>query len=150
MHASVISNHLGIRWPLTLVWSSKDIYRGIAQNQALDAIHMDIPEAERRLQELYSRNDEYRQKIHDLVNKRTELAKANSSVRSILGDLFQLKEEQRRIRQEMEIIEKATRILNLSPCMIDYAVNFGMVNTEKWWRRHLLENDNLVSSIHLS
>jgi hypothetical protein len=148
MYASVISKHLGIRWPLTLVWSSKDIYRGIAQNQALDAIHMEIPEAERRLQELHSRNDEYLRKIRELVIKRAELAKANSSLHGILQELFRLKEEQRRIRREIEIIEKAIKIFNLSPCILDYAVNFGMVDTEKQWRRHLLENGNLASHVY--
>jgi hypothetical protein len=145
--ANAISNHLGIAWPLTLVWRSKDDYTGIAQNQALNAIHMKIPEAKSRLQELRSRNDEYERKIRKLVNKRTELAKANGSLSSILEDLFQLKEEQRRIRREIVIIEKATKVLNLQPCILDYAVNFGMVYTEKQWRRHLLENGNLTATV---
>src|SRR5919112_5372488 len=148
MDANMISKHLGIRWPLTLVWGSKDVYPGMAQNQALKAIHIEIPEAERRLQELHSRNNDYGIKIRDLVIKRTELANANSSLHGILEDLFQLKEEQRRIRREIEIIEKATKISSLSPCIIDYAVNFGMLDTEKQWRRHLLGNGNLASPVY--
>jgi hypothetical protein len=145
--ANAISKHLGIAWPLTLVWGSKDDYIGIAQNQALNAVHMKIPEAKSRLQELHSINDEYETKIRKLVNKRTELAKANASLSSILEELFQLKEEQRRIRREIVILEKATKILNLRPCILDYAVNFGMVYTEKQWRRHLLENGNLTATV---
>jgi DNA repair ATPase RecN len=144
----MISKHLGIRWPLTLVWGSKDVYYGMAQNQALNALHMEITEAERRLQDLHSRNNEYGGKIHDLVSKRTELVNANSSLRGILKDLFQLKEEQRIIRREIEIIEKATRMLSLSPCILDYAVNFGMTDTEKQWRRLLLRNGNLSSPVY--
>jgi hypothetical protein len=145
--ANAISKHLGIDWPLILVWGSKDDYIGIAQNQALNAIHMKIPEAKRHLQELHSRMNEYETKIRKLVNKRAELAKANVSLSSILEDLFQLKEEQRRIRREIIILEKATKMLNLRPCILDYAVNFGMVHTEKQWRRHLLENGNLTASV---
>jgi hypothetical protein len=148
MDANMISKHLGIRWPLTLVWGSKDVYPGMAQDQSLKAIHIEIPEAERRLQELHSRNNDYGIKIRDLVIKRTELANANSSLHGILEDLFQLKEEQRRIRREIEIIEKATKISSLSPCIIDYAVNFGMLDTEKQWRRHLLGNGNLASPVY--
>jgi hypothetical protein len=81
------------------------------------------------------------------VNKRTELAKADASLSSILDDLFQLKEEQRRIRSEVIILEKATKILNLRPCILDYAVNFGMAHTEKQWHRHLLENGNLTAPV---
>ncbi|HET6807979.1 MAG TPA: hypothetical protein VFH28_02875 [Nitrososphaera sp.] len=145
--ANAISKHLGIDWPLILVWDSKDDYIGMAQNQALNAIDMKIPEAKSRLQVQHSRIDECKAKIYKLVNKRTELAKANGSLNGILEDLFQLKEEQRRIRSEVVILEKAVKMLNLRPCILDYAVNFGMVHTEKQWHRHLLEDGNLTASV---
>ena len=148
--ANMISKHLGIRWPLTLVWGSKDVYPGMAQNQALEAIHMETQEAERRLQELQSRNNEYARKIHSLVLKRTEIAKTNGPLSRTLEQLFQLKEEQRKIRREIELVDKATRILTLSPCILDYAVNFGIVETEKQWRLHLLGNGNLTSPIYFN
>ena len=150
MDASIICKHLRIRWPLTLVWASRDAYRGLAQDQALNAIHLEISEAERHLQELQLRNDEYGRKIHHLVIKRRELAKANRSLHEILEDLFQLKEEQRKIRREIEIINKATNISHLSPCIIDYAVNFGMVDTEKQWCRHLLEDGDLATPVYFN
>jgi hypothetical protein len=96
------------------------------------------------------RNDEYRRKIHDLVIKRTELAKANRTLHGILEELFQLKEEQRRIRREIEIFNKATKISNLTPCIIDYAVNFGMVDTEKQWYSHLLGNGGLTTPVYFN
>ena len=145
--ANAISKHLGIAWPLILVWDSKDDYMGMAQKQALNAVRMKIPEAKSRLQELHSRIDECKTQIQKLVDKRAELAKANASLSSILEDLFQLKEEQRRIRSEIIILEKATKIMNLRPCILDYAVNFGMANTEKQWHRHLLENGNLTAAV---
>jgi hypothetical protein len=149
--ANVICKHLGIKWwPLTLLWTSKDVYYGIAQNQALNATGIEVPEAETRLKGLRSRNHEYELKIHDIVIKRTELVKANRSLHSILEELFQLKEEQRGIRKEVERIEKATKIWNLSPCIIDYAVNFGMVDTEKQWCTHLLRNGNLASPVYFN
>jgi hypothetical protein len=150
MDAKMISKHLGIRWPLTLVWGSKDVYPGMAQNQALESIHMETQEAERRLQELQSRNNEYAVKIRDLVIERTEIAKTNGSLSRTLEQLFQLKEEQRKIRKEIELVDKATKILNLSPCILDYAVNFGMVETEKQWRLHLVGNGNLTSPVYFN
>jgi cell division protein FtsB len=148
--ANMISKHLGIRWPVTLVWGSKDVYSGTAQNQAFNAINMDIPEAEKRLQYLQSKNNEYSAKIHDLVTKRAELARANISLSGLLEDLFQLKEEQRRIRREIDIVGKATKIFSLSPCILDYAVNFGMADTEKQWWRHLLKDGNLTSPVYFN
>ncbi len=150
MDASIISKHIGIMWPLTVVWSSKDVYSGIAQDQAMGAIRMDTLEAERRLQELDSINNQYARKIYDLIAKRKELVNANRSPHIVLEALFQLKEEQRRIRREIETITKATKMLNLSPCIIDYAVNFGMVDTEKQWSRHLLEDGDLTTPVHFT
>jgi hypothetical protein len=40
-----------------------------------------------------------------------------------------------------------TKIFGLSPCILDYAVNFGMADTEKQWCRHLLRNGNLSSPV---
>ena len=150
MDANAISKHLGIRWPLTIIWGSKDVYQGIAQNQALRSINMEITEAQSRLQELHSRNNEYKIKISNLVTKRKELAKANSSLHDILKDLFQLKEEQRRIRREIVIIAKASQVLNLSPCILDYAINFGMVDTERQWSRSLLTNGDLANPVYFN
>jgi hypothetical protein len=150
MDANVISRHLGIRWPLILVWGSKDIYYGMAQNQALNAIHIEVQDAERRLQELHSKQNEYRRKILALVIKRKELTNANSSLRSIVEELSQLKKEQGKIQREIEIIGKATKIFSLSPCVVDYAVNFGMVDTEKQWRRHLLRDGDLSSPVYFN
>ncbi|MDQ3902192.1 MAG: hypothetical protein M3247_00865, partial [Thermoproteota archaeon] len=129
---------------------SRDVYVGIAQDQALNAIDMAPAEAESRLQELHSRNNEYARKICELVAKRTELMKGGKPLNGVLDALFQLKEEQRRIRHEVEVIEKATNILNLSPCIIDYAVNFGMLDTEKQWCRHLLKSDSLTSPVYFN
>ena len=150
MDASIISKHLGITWPLTLVWASKDVYPGVAQDHAMSVIRMDTLEAERRLQELDSINNQYARKIYGLIVKRKELMNANRSPHIVLDALFQLKEEQRRIRREIETITKATKMLNLSPCMIDYAVNFGMVDTEKQWSRHLLEDGDLTAPVHFN
>ncbi|MDQ3837303.1 MAG: hypothetical protein M3270_10280 [Thermoproteota archaeon] len=148
MDANMISKYLGIRWPLALVWSSKDVYPGMAQNQTLDAIKMEIPEAERRLQELNSVNEEYARRIRELVSRRAELVNANSPISGLLENLFQLKQHQRRTRREIEMIEKAIKVFGLSPCVLDYAVNFGMAATEKQWCRHLLEDGNLTSPVH--
>jgi hypothetical protein len=150
MDANAISKHLGIRWPLTIFWGSKDVYRGIAQDQALRAINIEITEAQTRLQVLQSKNNEYGIKIGNLVAKRKELVKANSSLHDILKDLFQSKEEQRRIRKEIKIIAKANHVLNLSPCILDYAINFGMVDTERQWSRSLLTNGDFGNPVYFN
>ena len=34
----------------------------------------------------------------------------------------------------------------MSPCFVDYAVNFGMANTQIQWRGHLLNNENSLAA----
>jgi hypothetical protein len=36
------------------------------------------------------------------------------------------------------------------PCIIDYAVNFGLVNTELQWKQNLLKNDRFDIPLTLS
>ncbi len=37
---------------------------------------------------------------------------------------------------------KVKNAVEVSPCFLDYAVNFGMANTEVQWRQNLLKNDH--------
>jgi hypothetical protein len=43
--------------------------------------------------------------------------------------------------------KKVKNAVNMSPCFVDYAVNFGLANTEIQWRENLLSNNNLASPL---
>jgi hypothetical protein len=43
--------------------------------------------------------------------------------------------------------EKVKNAIETKASIIDYAINFGIANTEILWRRHLLENDNLAAPL---
>ena len=60
-----------------------------------------------------------------------------------MSQLFELKEAQRKIRQQKSMAEKIRNAISLSPCFIDYAVNFGMARTEQAWRDHLSKDGGL-------
>ncbi|HEY6588322.1 MAG TPA: hypothetical protein VIY98_08515, partial [Nitrososphaeraceae archaeon] len=62
---------------------------------------------------------------------------------------YNLKEEQRNIRQKIKLTEKVKNAIHIKPCFIDYAVNFGIKNTERQWYTNLLKNDNLATPIHM-
>ena len=42
----------------------------------------------------------------------------------------------------VNVSENVRNATNLAPCIVDYAVNFGIRNMETQWRKNLLENDN--------
>jgi hypothetical protein len=139
---------LSINMPsLTLIWPSRDIYYGIGQLEALELVQLTkqydiIP----YLESLKQKNTDYEGKIKPLIEERNRKVKAGESIQTLLLDLFNLKEEQRKIRRLIKITYKVKNAVEMSPCFVDYAVNFGMANTETQWREHLLNNNNSLAT----
>lgn len=142
---SIISKKLGLQLPLVLVWPSRDVYEGIGQAEA--AACMPAEDIDQYLQSLEKQNAEYEEKIKPLLLQRAEKIKTGEPVDELLSQLFELKEEQRKIRQQIGVAEKIKNAICLSPCFIDYAVNFGMARTEQTWRRHLVSDGSLASAV---
>jgi len=144
----VVSKNLGLELPLIVVWPSRDVYRGIGQAEALASMQaMQIKNVDAYLQTLGQQNRDYEDMIRPLLAARSEKIRAGESVDKLLAQLFALKEEQRKIRQHIDTAEKIRNATNLSPCIVDYAVNFGMEETENKWRNHLIKNGNLASPV---
>jgi hypothetical protein len=132
---------------LTLNWPSRDIYYGIGQLEALELVQLTkqydvIP----YLESLKQKNADYEGKIKPIIEERNRKVKAGESIQTLLLDLFNLKEEQRKIRRLIKITYKVKNAVEMSPCFVDYAVNFGMANTETQWREHLLNNNNSLAT----
>ncbi len=140
---SIVSGKLGIRLPLTLIWSSRDIYEGIGQRKAAAAMPSEN-NIELYLQLLEKQNAEYEKRMRPLLSMRAEKVRAGEPIDELLSQLFELKEGQRRIRQQISLAKKIRNIVSLSPCFIDYAVNFGMARTEQAWRNHLVKDGRLA------
>jgi hypothetical protein len=150
--SSMAFKELSINMPLTMIWHSRDIYYGIGQLEALELVQLtkqsDVPPY---LESLKQKNSEYKDKIKPLIQKRNRRAKCGESIQAVLLDLFNLKEEQRKIRRLIKVTNKVKNAVEMSPCFVDYAVNFGMASTEIQWRECLLNNnnDNLVAPIFM-
>lgn len=145
MDGSLVSKKIGLSMPLVLVWPSRDAYRGIGQTEA--AACMPAEDINQHLQLLERQNREYQEKVKPLLLQRAEKARSGEPLDDLLPEIFKLKEAQRRIRQQISIAEKIKNAIVLSPCFIDYAVNFGMVKTERTWRSHLISNGSLAAPV---
>jgi hypothetical protein len=148
---SLVFNELSINMPLVLLWPSRDDYYGIGQSEALQSIHLTqksdvIP----YLESLKQKEAEYMNKIEPIIKERTYRLKAGMSIDALLSDLFRLKEDQRKIRRLIKVAFKVKNAVDMSPCFVDYVVNFGMAETEVQWREHLSKNDNLAAPIHMT
>lgn len=142
---SVVSKKLGLNLPLVLVWPSRDVYEGIGQAEA--AASMPAQDIDLYLQSLGKQSAEYEERLRPLLSKRAEMMRAGEPAGELLSQLFELKEGQRRVRQQINSAEKIRNAVNLSPCFIDYAVNFGMARTEQAWRNHLTGDGGLASPV---
>src|SRR5918911_1063645 len=145
---SMVFKALSVNTMPTVIWSSKDIYYGIGQSEALEfaqlAKQSDIVPY---LKSLKEKEVEYRNKIIPIIAERNHRIKSGESIQTLLEDLFELKEQQRKIRRSIKMTQKAKNAVSMSPCFVDYAVNFGVANTEIQWRENLLNNNNLASPV---
>jgi hypothetical protein len=148
---AMVFRELQIDMPLTIIWAGKDVYNGIGRLEALTQ----LPASQQinivdYMTDLKRENSEYKSKIDPLIVERNRRVKNGQSIDLVLNSLFKFKTEQRKIRQTLKVAEKVRNALETKSSIIDYAVNFGMVNTEKLWRRNLLRNDSLAAEVLMS
>jgi len=148
MYGTMAYERLSINMPLIVIWPSKDIYYGFGQSEALDLLQITKQsDVFAYLEILKQREIEYKIKIKPVLEERNRHIKTGENFQKLLTNLFTLKEEQRRVRKLIKVAEKVNNAIHLMPCFIDYAVNFGIKNSETQWRQNLLENDNLAMSL---
>jgi hypothetical protein len=146
--ASTAFRELSINMPLTIVWPSTDIYYGLGQSEAMELVQLTKQsDIMAYIEQLKQTDAKYRYKIIPLIKERMRRINVGEPVQPLLSDLFNLKEEQRKTRRLIKVADKVKNIVYMRPCFIDYAVNFGMVNTEIQWRQNLLNNNNLTAPI---
>jgi len=148
MVGAKVFKELSIKMPLTLVWAATDVYHGLAQAEAVELLPLSKKtDIANNLEMLKQRNLDYKSKIHPLIDERASLSRTGESMDSVLPNLYVLKQEQRKIRLLIKVAEKVKNAIETKPSIIDYAINFGLVKTEAQWRRNLLKNDNLATSL---
>jgi hypothetical protein len=145
---SMVFKALSVNTMPTVIWSSKDSYYGIGQLEALELVQLTkqsdiVP----YLESLKQKDAEYRNKIIPIIAERNHRVKSGESIQTLLGNLFNLKEQQREVRRAIKMTQKVKNAVNMSPCFVDYAINFGVANTEIQWRENLLNNNNLASPV---
>jgi hypothetical protein len=143
---SIVFSEFSIPMPLTTIWPSRDLYVGMGQSEALEALQLsNHGEVERYLKTLRERCDSYKKQIIPLVAERSQRVRSGLPIDTTLSDLFKLKESQRELRSLVKIAQKADNALSLNPCFLDYAINFGSRNIEHQWNEKLMNNDTLVT-----
>lgn len=148
MVGRLVFKELSIKMPVTVVWASDDLYSGVGQREALQSLKFNnSAEVIKYAEQLRITLSNFNANVAPLLSKRADLAKDGQDIQDILKELAVLKQEQRNARQLLKISDKVLRASTLKPCIIDYAVNFGLKNTESMWRNSLIENDDLAKPV---
>lgn len=142
---------LKIKIPLLLFWPAIDIYKGFAQKEATDLLsENNIKNISSFLNDAHNKVSEYHNKIMPLIEKRDQVYKDAERLSALLKELLFYKNEQRKLKAKIKIVEKARNALILKPCIIDYIVNFGMENVADEWSRNLIKNNDFSSPLILA
>jgi len=166
MEAEHVAKGLGIPFPPVAVWRPRDRYLGVGQAEAAlelkrickelgaqdlstakDLLESRISGIRGRLDELdvlrskvverlreHPNDGKLRQEVESVSVRRTEVMKSSSL--SVMC-------------RELKILENVSRVLDLVPSVIDYAVNVGLKDTSIQWVRYLNENGDFCSDVKL-
>ncbi|HEX9318889.1 MAG TPA: hypothetical protein VF884_08140, partial [Nitrososphaeraceae archaeon] len=99
------------------------------------------------LKGLYRTVEVERSSIIPLIRERDVLIEGNLPINTVLNKIFTIKERQRKLRYRITKTKKAIGAIELKPCIIDYAVNFGIKELEPIWISALRDKDDLFSPV---
>jgi hypothetical protein len=142
---------LNIKRPVNIFWPARDVYTGCGQLEALHHIGVEIQsDVDVYLKSLREKEIELRENIKPILEERELRIRSGRPIEKLLSDLFILKHEQRQNRKKIKVAENAKNAINLMPCIIDYAINFGVKNMELQWHKSLLKNNSLYLPVKLA
>jgi hypothetical protein len=162
--AQFVASHLNIPFSPVVVWRPKDAYFGVGQLDALmlfrklsgtfnfsqhtqveDSLRGKVAEVQRSIDELEAQK---RQLGADYSGRREEK----------IQNLKSLSMRQNEVRREanfsmlmrnLGLLENVADVMDLYPCIVDYAVNVGLKETSEQWIAFLRSNGSLSSNISL-
>lgn len=162
--AKYVSDHLGMSFPPVVIWRPIDAYFGGGQLNALMRFRMlsgtfDLSRYSATVSEL-------RKKVDGIEGEVKRLARAQK----LVANDPELKSEdkaektkaifvrQTRMRKEtglplltnnLKILENVASVMQLFPCIVDYAVSVGLKETSEQWIGFLKKYGDLSSSVRL-
>ena len=146
--ASKVFKALNINPPSVILWPSEDRYIGIGQKEALShSEHTNKLEIKKFLETMHDTVEEHRSTIMPLIKERDLLIKKSLPIEQHLEKIFVIKESQRTIRTLMREMKKVVNAIELRPCIVDYAINYGIKDVESIWKLALQQNGDLFSPI---
>lgn len=146
-----VFDDLKVNLPTMILWSGNDVYTGFAQKEAsIYLTKQNITNIPTFLLEIDKKYFDLKGKIEPLINSRKNVYKDEKQLGKLLNELFTYKQEQRKIKELQRNVQKSKNALKLKPCIIDYAVNFGIKRIEDEWSSKLVNNNDLTKPVYIN
>lgn len=162
--AQFVAEHLHLTFPPVVVWRPRDVYFGVGQLEALMLFRklsgtFDFSRYAQVAADLRTKAAEVQHTIDELEEKKKQFC-VGSGTRSKeqIENLKALSIKQNEVRRtanfsvltrNLGLLENVVAVMELYPCIVDYAVNLGLKETSEQWIAFLRRNGNLSSNISL-
>jgi len=162
--ARYVAERLRMSFPPVVVWRPRDVYFGVGQLEALMAFRkiagtFDFSQHSRveadlrgKVAEVQSRIDEFEEQ------KKQPCASSGGGKEELIQNLKALSARQSEVRRDanfsvlvrnLGLLEAVAAVMELYPCVVDYAVNVGLKETSEQWIASLHGNGSLSANVNL-
>lgn len=143
-----VFDDLKVKLPTMVLWAGNDIYTGFAQKEASNYLNdNNITNIPNFVLEIDKKYNDLRNKIEPLISSRNSVHNNQEQLAKLLMELFTHKQDQRKIKELQRNVQKSRNAIKLKPCIIDYAVNFGIKQIEHEWSNKLVDNNDLTKPV---
>jgi hypothetical protein len=162
--AQFVADHLNMIFSPVVVWRPRDIYFGVGQLEALMLFRklsgtFDFSQHAQVEASLRRKVAEVQRAIDELEAQKKQLCADSGGRREEkIQSLKSLAMRQNEVRREanfsvlmrnLGLLENVAAVMDLYPCIVDYAVNVGLKETSEQWIAFLRSNGRLSSNISL-
>ena len=161
--AQFVAEHLNMTFPPVVVWRPKDVYLGIGQLDALMVFRklsgtFDFSQYAQVEATLKEKVAEVKRAINELEKQKQLCMDSVGIKEEQIQNIKALSKRQNEVRQEADfsvlvrnlgLLENVATVMDLYPCIVDYAVNVGLRETSEQWAVFLQVNGSLSSNVSL-
>jgi hypothetical protein len=159
-----VAERLKLIFSPVVVWRPKDVYNGIGQLSALISFKRlsgtsDLNQYPKVDTEFSDKIAEVEKILKDLeLQKPKVIADFKITKEERINALKDLARKQNEVRKKTDypvlirnhkLLKNVAAVVNLHPCIVDYAVNIGLKQTSEQWVTFLERNNDLLSDINL-
>jgi hypothetical protein len=162
--AQFVADHLNMAFSPVVVWRPRDVYFGVGQLDALMLFRklsgtFDFSQHTQVEASLRGNVAEVQRSIEELEAQKKQIcADCGGRREEKIQNLKSLSMRQNEVRREanfsmlmrnLGLMENVAAVMDLYPCIVDYAVNVGLKETSEQWIAFLRNNGSLSSNISL-